>query len=179
MTCPAPQNNVLERRRTFWTTKPVGSVESCGNFCADPALSLIEEPTYSTIDNTDWIRGYILNVLFTTGRVESSTCGTRASAVGGHWSSSFIEDGPSDVGTQLDHLPNDLSVNATLNLVVAYVQTAMNRMVQRGLATRVDVNGAYAGLNKFNVDVVVYGYGANETRVALAGDRLENGWAWA
>lgn len=188
MTTNAIQN-ALTRRRLFWSTQPDGcrTLPSCGADCAvpgivwdetDPVAGADDQRPFRSFSTDDWIRGYVLNLLMTQGRRVDTSCGYNPRGAGGHWSSSFIDDGPSDIGTLMFDVDNTQDVNSTLNLIVAFAQSTLDRMVERGVAVRVEVTGEYSGSNRFTIFAEVYGLGNQSARVNLTGERLSNGWVW-
>lgn len=167
------------RRRLFWATQPdaCGSEERCSLNCGDPGLEFNEDGNGFSTEN--WIRGLIINMLMTDGRKDDTACGFKPGAQGGHWSSSYIESGPPDIGTLIRDIPPTGRVNDHVLLVVAYARATLERLVSRGVALSVDVSGAYVGDGRINLDIIVNGRRDDETRVGLSGSRMENGWIWS
>lgn len=167
------------RRSLFWATQPdvCGSEEICDTNCGSPGLQLNSDG--DGFVTTNWIRGLIINMLMTDGRKEDNQCGFRPGSQGGHWSSSYIEVGSSDIGTLIRDIPPTGKVNDHVVLVVAYARATLERLVQRGVALSVDVEGRYAGNGRIDLDLIVNGRQDDETRVGLSGSRMENGWIWS
>ena len=170
-----------ERRRRFWTTQPAacGLVRQCGNLCGLPGLTYNDDDLRGrTIVNDEYVRGLVLNMLMTDGRVPDRPCGRTPNSVGGHWSESFDTGPAPGIGTLMLSAETTTSVNETLNLIIAYGQATLARLVARGVAQSVDVTGEYLGGNEFKLDSEIFGLGNNSARVAVTGERLSNGWVW-
>jgi phage gp46-like protein len=193
--CVSP---VPDRRRLFWATQPdaCGSNEVCGYACGRPGLSIrniceevdcnITIPVgcassnkdESSISTTNWLRGIIINMLMTDGRNPDTPCGYRPGAQGGHWSESYITSGPTSIGTLLRTIPSTGRIQENINLIVAYAQATVERLIERGVAVSVDVKGSYIGGSRMQLDITVVGRQNVTARVGIAGARLSNGWVW-
>lgn len=195
------------RRRLFWATQPdaCGNNEVCGYNCGVPGLSYTSSYLYdcnggcqccppATIDpncpehagvvsqtsiaTTQWLRGLIINMLMTDGRKPDTRCGYRPGSQGGHWSSSYIETGPTDIGTLVRDLPNVGRIQESVNLVVAYAKATLDRLIERGVALSVEVDGLYLGGGKVQLNITVLGRTDGEAKVGISGARVQNGWVW-
>lgn len=183
----------------FWTTQPdackpdcdencgsslatCGSQEVCGVNCGVPGLALIDdyesdrEGAKRFVD-TEWLRGLMINMLMTDGRKADTACGFRPGSQGGHWSESYM-GGDQTVGTLLRDVPSTVRAAEAVALVRAYAQATMDRLVQRGLATKVEVFAEYIGLGRVQLDIIAYGTRGGNARVGFAGERIEHGWTW-
>lgn len=198
--CAAPTQ---ERRRLFWTTQPdsCGSNTVCGAECGRPGLTLNPtddcapsgsclppasqpgcEPivsTQRTFATHDWLRGLIINMLMTDGRETDTACGYRPGSQGGHWTESYMNGGQAGiVGTLLRTIPHTGRIQDSINLIVAYARATLQRLVERGIAISVDVEGIYRGGNRVELNVSVIGRRDGTANVGVSGVRLSNGWVW-
>lgn len=196
----------LDRRRLFWTTQPgaCGTDTSCGSDCGRPGLSYTEEDTFCygepggcipanvdpacaslysnttrTMINTNWVRGIVINMLMTDGRSADTECGYRPGTQGGHWSSSYIDNGPTDIGTLVRTVSATGTIQENVSLVSAYAQATLERLVARGVAHSVAVVGTYIGRGVMILDVEIFGTREGDVRVGLSAARLENSWVWS
>lgn len=172
---------VNSRRKLFWATQPdaCGSETVCGFDCGSPGLSLIDQEGGTTIATDNWIRGLVINMLMTDGKEPDAPCGFRPGSQGGHWSSSYIDEGPTDIGTLMRTVPSSGTVNETVALVGAYAKATVQRLVERGVALSVDVQASYAGLGKVSLAITINGQGGDTAKVGLSGSRSENSWLWS
>ena len=180
--CGAPTDT---RRRTFWTTQVAacGEYVACGDECGIPGLQFDQDVDVSvgrTFLTNDWVRSLLLNILNTNGRQPATACGVPPGTQGGHWSESYREDGLKTGSLLRDALQRPVArVQEGVNLVRAQVQADVYKLVQLGVASRVDVTAEYAGSNKIDVTIVVYGPSSLTTNVVnLTADRLTNAWVW-
>lgn len=172
----APQG----RRRTFWTTQP----EACGaqpddclmgQECGRPGLQLIGS-SYAT---GEWLRGLVINILHTDGKLPDSRCGFVPGTQGGHWSESFRSDGQK-IGTLIRTIQPQTSIRDALALVKARMIADLSRLVDpMKLALKIDVTTSYLGGNRVQVNIVIVGQSGETTRVGMTGDRLQNSWVWS
>lgn len=177
--CTSPAG---EQKRIFWTTQidACGDYQDCGDACGIPGLKFIgdfdEGRTFAT---NDWARSLLLNILNTDGRQPPTDCGVPPGTQGGHWSESYRDDGLR-TGTLLRSALNKpiTRVQEAVNIVRAQVQADAYKLVQLGVATRVDVTAEYAGSNRIAVVVSIYGPSSVTNVVNLTADRLTNGWVW-
>lgn len=189
------------RRRLFWSTQPdsCGDYDICGYNCGKPGLSYEDDqgnkcgceccppatvdpsclPFASnqiTIATNDWLRGLIINMLYTDGRKEDTPCGYAPGSQGGHWTESYIN---TKIGTLLRDLPLSGSITEQLNLVAAYAQSSLQRLVDYGVATSVEVKATYQGGLTALLDIQVFGRGGvGNARVGISGQSSPNGWVW-
>lgn len=180
ITCAVPNPS---RRRLFWTTKAdaCGVETSCTDLCGRPGLVIAEplstDPPGSVRLSADgWIHSLVVNMLLTDGRKPDSACGYRPGGQGGHWSESY---GAGAVGSLIRTIPNQGRIQDSINLVVAFAQATLERLVDRGVASAVSVTGRYLGNAKMVLDVVVTGQSGETTRVGVSGSRISEGWVWA
>lgn len=175
-----------DRRRLFWATQPTEGRELCGFSCGLPGLSVIDRHCdeeldcegAASIDTTNWVRGLIINMLMTDGRKADSQCGYRPGAQGGHWSSSYIEQGDDTIGTLIRTVETSGRVNELRALVTAYARSTLERLVARGVATKIEVATEYLGSGRFALDIEVYGVSSGVTKVGFVGERLSEQWVW-
>lgn len=199
--CAAPTQ---QRRRLFWTTQPdsCGSNIVCGAECGRPGLTLNPttdacsvpgscfppatqpgcEPiigTQRTFATNDWLRGLVINMLMTDGRTTDNACGYRPGSQGGHWSESYMNGGQGEVvGTLLRTIPPTGRIQDSINLIVAYAKASLQRLVERGVAIAVEVEGVYRGGGRMELNVKVTGRNDGIANVGVSGVRLSNGWVW-
>lgn len=187
----------------FWTTQPdaCGSEEACGAECGNPGLrmqfpdgcgtctccgnsgNLQDCPRtmceqQRTIANNDWVRGLVINMLFTDARRSDSPCGVPPGALNGHWSESFMSEYKSPVGTHLRYIATGTSVKELVQLVKAYVVETMQKLIKYGVAVSIDVEASYKGRGVIAVAIIVYGRSGVTARVAVQGRALNNSWVW-
>lgn len=179
MICEANAN----RRRRFWATQYDAQCETttkCGTECNLAGLVRLENDSGgATIATTDWVQGLAINMLMTAGRRPDSPCGYAAGSLGGHWSESFDTGAGAGIGSLVLSTGASASVNETLNLVTAYARATLERMVARGVALRVNVDGEYLGANRFQITADIIGLDNTSARVGVTGERLEQGWVWS
>lgn len=168
------------RRKKFWATQPdsCGRNEVCGNECGQPGLLFMASGTSKTISTDAWLRGLIINMLMTDGKSPDTPCGYRPGSQGGHWSESYISNGPASVGTLLRRVPPTGSMNESMALIVAFAQETLGRLVSRGVAEVITVAGKYLGQGRMQLDVTVQGRGNENVNVGVIAKRLANGWVW-
>lgn len=164
-----------DRRRAFWATQvdACGVSQSCAGECGSPGLAFSSPGVIST-DN--WVRGLVLNMLMTDGRMPNTDCGYAPGAQGGHWSESY---GAGDIGTLLRKIPTTGTVRESINLITGYAQATLERLIQRGVASAVDVQSRYLGNNVMALDVTITGTGSfANARVGLSANKTAQGWIW-
>lgn len=193
------------RRRLFWATQPdaCGVALNCGAECGAPGLAYsvnrnrcgagcsccppaTDDPscpppdvvTDRSISTEGWLRGLIINMLMTDARQVDTVCGYRPGSQGGHWSESYIQGGAAGVGTLMRTVPATGRVQGGINLVTAFAQATLQKLVDRGVALGVNVTSSYLGGGRMMLDVVVQGRVDGEARVGLTGSRMANGWVW-
>jgi len=171
----APQG----RRRAFWATQP----EACGadadacrpaGECARPGL-LLEGSSFAT---GDWLRGLVINILHTDGKLPADRCGYAPGTQGGHWTESFRTD-RQKTGTLIRGIAPQSSIRDAIALVKARMIADLNKLVAMKLALKVEVNASYLGSNRVRVDIVIIGQSGETTKVGMTGDRLQNSWVWS
>ena len=181
MTTQCESAGLQDTRRLFWATQPdaCGVTQECGNICGTPGLELQHNSTQqATISNQDWLRGLMLNMLLTDGRLPETECGYRPGARGGHWSSSYAEN--EEIGTLMRTvLPAPgRSIQQDVSLIASFAQATLQRLVQRGIAVRVEVEGTYVGNGNMTLNAVIYGQSEQRTQVGITGSRRNNAWIW-
>lgn len=203
--CSVPASN---RRRLFWATQPdaCGTSDICGAGCGIPGLSRsssggwdcapgcqccppatvdpscpdqIGERQQVTISTDQWLRGLVINMLMTDGRMPDTACGYRPGAQGGHWSSSYIEAGPAEVGTLIRAVPTGGRIQDSVNLATSYARATLQRLIERGVALDISVVGVYLGGMKMRLDIDVIGRRSDSAKVGISGQRVANGWVWS
>lgn len=174
------------RRRVFWTTQPCRTqVSDCGDQCADYGLQL-ECPnapdcvSYApgrarTIRTTEWVRGLVLNILLTDGRRADTSCGWRPGTRGGHWSDSFRKQSGAS-GSSIRYLKAHGRVAEAISELLAIVKRDMQKLIDYGVATGVDVIAEYVGGNRAKLSITVYGQDGETTNVGVSGQRSSNSW---
>lgn len=175
-TCLEPAPN---RQTLFWATQPsaCGEEDSCGSSCGAPGLEVVDAVVGATISSADWIRGLVLNMLFTDGRRPDTPCGYAPGSQGGHWSESYMTVAKA-VGTLVRTIEPQGRVNDIVNLLSQYTEVTLQRLVDRGVATSVEVNVSYLGGNSFSISIEVLGTDNRTHRVAVSGTRSDKGWIW-
>lgn len=175
--CASP---LVDRRRHFWATQPdaCGQRERCGNECDIPGLKLITVPDKVglSIETSGWIRGLLLNILSTTAKAPTTTCGNLPGREGGHWSESY-GDG-TYVGTHMYESGPNVSFRDALIVLKAKVSKDVYKLVTYGVATSVDVATKYLGSNRVSIDITVIGPTITEGVVNLSVERIANAWVW-
>lgn len=202
-TCQVPAGS---RRRLFWATQPsaCGTRQTCGYECGIPGLSYSKGSLYDCNDGafgcppaterpeclpddaigprsiltTDWVRGLIINMLMTDGKLPDIPCGYRPGGQGGHWSSSYIEQGSPEIGTLMRTVDAVGRVQDSVSLIASFAKATLQRLVQRGVALAVEVTGVYLGSGKMRLDIIVSGRNGDEARVGIDAARTTNGWVW-
>jgi hypothetical protein len=177
----------LGRRRIFWTTRQVcGDYFQCGHECAIPGLEYEDHeemdppdqppPGYRTINNEEWLRSLILNILNTKAR-NDVRC-PQPTAIFGHWSESYRGDGLY-IGSKLWNAAAKSYARCAdaVKAIGAAVQGDMSKLVYLGIATSVKVEAVYH--NATHVDVIIQAttsMGAN--RINLSGAFVSESWIW-
>lgn len=169
------------RRKIFWTTQPdaCGVVTSCHSNCGSSGLrSYVPQGQKGrTFANNDFVRGLAINILLTDARKEDKPCGYKPGAIGGHWSDSYRTDGKR-AGTNLRDIPITYTIQESLRLIQAYMQTSLQKLVGYGVAQSVSVTVKYLGRNVFQADADIISADGEQTRVGVTGNRMENSWVW-
>jgi phage gp46-like protein len=132
----------------------------------------------ATISTDNWLRGLMANMLMTDARLPDNPCGYRPGSQGGHWSESYIDNGPQVVGTLMRTVEPQARVQDVVNLLKQYAQITLQRLVARGAALAVDVDAFYEGSNIFRIDATITGVDNQQTNVSVSGARLSNSWVW-
>ncbi|UPT53297.1 putative structural protein [Synechococcus phage Ssp-JY38] len=131
-----------------------------------------------TIDTSDWLRGIIINMLMTDGKVPNSACGYLPGAQGGHWSESFREDSL-PVGTLMRSVTPTGSIREQVQLVAAYAQATVQRLLDLGVVSRIAAAGKYLGGNRMLLEIEYTAPTGITGRVGISTTRLENSWVFA
>lgn len=168
-----------DTRRKFWSTQPeaCGSEQICGDDCSVAGLNFVETAEGRTIATNDYVRGLALNILMTNGFREDRECGYRPSTRGGHWSDSFRKDGGKS-GSSFRYIPISYSINETISLIRAHLIKDMSKLIDYGVATKVDVDVTYKGRQRISAVIDIHGHGDEKTNVGMSGTRLKNSWVW-
>jgi hypothetical protein len=173
------------RRRIFWTTRQVcGDYTMCGHPCTIPGLEYEDKvdpedpegPVFRTINNDEWLRGLILNILNTRAR-NDVRC-PPPTAVFGHWSESYRDDGLY-IGTKLWNVvaKSYRSCNDEVKAIGAAVQADMGKLTALGIATAVKVEAIYH--DRTHVDVIVQATTTmGNSRIDLSGAFVSESWVW-
>ncbi len=194
------------RKRTFWATQPdaCGSgTDQCGDTCGAPGLVLtssrcggirceccpspvvdpecgvpdLPQAVPRSIVTTNWLRGLVLNILGTDGKLPDKACGYAPGVQGGHWGDSFRGDGQRS-GTLIRTKPLASSVREAVNLVHAQLEADLAKLIVMRVATKVEVNTAYLGGLRMRADVIVHSPQGQTARVGVDGTRAGNDWIW-
>lgn len=168
-------------RRVFWATQPDACPDvqnDCGDACGAPGLRLLASAAGTTIDNTNYVRGLILNSLLTDGRRADSVCGSIPGRRGGHWSEAFMGRGVR-VGALFRDLPVVGSISDAPGLVQSYAQAALDWMVPASVVLSITATAKYAGRGRIALKVAAIGQTGAALNVGVSGVRLENAWAWS
>lgn len=168
----------IGRRLKFWATQEVGTNQSnCGDDCASFGLNLVKSGEYASISTDDWVRGLAINILMTDGRKPNTICGYRAGNRGGHWSDSFRSDGLTS-GSLVRTIKASGKIRDQVNLLQAYAQSDMEKLVTMGVAISVNVTANYIGGNRASLDIEIIGPSGTTANVAVSGTRISNAWVW-
>lgn len=178
---PCIQQNV-GRRRLFWTTRQnaCGEYVMCGNECSIPGLKYVDDDTEieggRTIENKEWLLGLILNILNT--RARSDLRCPAPSAVYGHWSESYRDDGL-HIGTRMWNAAEKkyIRIADSVKAIQAAIQSDMAKLVMMGVADNVVVEAQYRGHN--SVEVLITAVKSNARHVLnLSGNFVADTWVW-
>lgn len=162
----------------------------CGRYhcscCPAPAeapecLGALRAPAASiprSFVTSDWLRGLILNILYTDGKNDNTPCGYVPGTQGGHWSESFRKDGQK-IGTLVRTIPPQASIRDSIALIKARMVADLNRLIVMKLVSSVVVNTSYLGGNRMLAEIIITGQSGETTRVGLTGARLQNSWVWS
>lgn len=167
--------NTTDTRHNLWTNHPgaCGAEDDCD--CGIPGLVM----DGASLSTEGWIVSTLLNMLMTSGKKPDSECGWNPAGRGGHWSESYITNGPAVVGSQIQNIGQKGRVEELRALLVAHVQQTVARLQSRGVASKVEVSGEYAGSGKFRLNISVFGTRSDPSKVGFTAERLENGWVWS
>lgn len=195
---PFYESTSEDRRTVFWSTQPnVGQVSSCGVDCGIPGLALIDQSNYescvrcqtlgeptpkvdnppTTIATSNWVKGLLLNILFTNGRSPDTPCGHRPGSIGGHWSESFSRSGI-PFGNLLHTIPQGYRMQELVKLAAQYVRIAVEKLISYGVSNKVDVESTYVGGGVVVVNVTIYGSDGQSENVGISGSIVDNYWVW-
>lgn len=182
---------VIGRRRTFWSTQACATEPDCAGSCETayglkyncPNSGNCENYTTGktrTIETDNWLKGLIINILFTDGRLPETACGWQPGARGGHWSDSYR---PSEYagtsGSMLRALTTHGTIAEALQEINVIARHDLEKLVKYGVADSIDVTSKYLGANTVSLDIIVYGVNGDVTKVGLSGKRMKNDWAWS
>lgn len=172
---------VQGRRKIFWTTQPdaCGVTHHCHNDCGSSGLrSFVPQGQKGRTFATDnYVRGLAINIILTDARKEDRACGYRPGAIAGHWSDSYREDGKG-AGTNLRDIPLTYTTSESIQLIQAYMQLSLQKLVDYGVAQSVTVAVKYAGRNNFQADIDIISTDGQNSKVGITGTRMENSWVW-
>ena len=166
----------IDERRNLWTTRPdaCGSTRSCEALCGIPGLSL----NGASLSTDGWIISTLLNMLMTDAKKPDSACGSNPNGRGGHWSESYITNGPKAIGSQICNIGTAGRVEELRAMLDAHAKEAASRLENRGVATKVEVETEYVGDGRFRLNIIIQGSLSNPSSVGVTAQRVENGWAW-
>lgn len=191
-------------RRAFWTTQPdaCGEQEACGVGCGRPGLLLVAppdcEPTSSrgcpdpaaplpgctsteqqgrTFATNDWVRSLAINMLMTDARKDNTLCGTRPGWLNGHWSESYQQG--VRVGSKLRYIGKQTSTRNMVLAVKAEIMTTLQKLVDYGVATAVEVDVEYAGGGVLRANATVSVIDGQTANVAISGAMSQNRLIWS
>lgn len=191
-------------RRSFWTTQPsaCGSDTRCADSCGSPGLQLTDSScgryqcsccpplTFRAgcgndgtknprgIVTSNWLRGLVINILMTDGRLPDTACGYRPYARGGHWSDSFRTDGQRS-GTLVRTLPANVRMNDAAAVAQAQLRADLAKLVVMQVAVDVAVSVRYIGGRRVQADIDVTTADQQRTRVGVVGTQVSNTWTWS
>lgn len=171
--------STVGRRRLFWATQPgaCGVEATCTSDCGIPGFELETANGQGSISTDDWLRGLMINMLMTDGRMADTACGYNPNGQGGHWSESYISAGDG-IGTLMRTIPPAGRVQALEAQLAAYAKQTLQKLVSRGVARSVDVVVKYVSGGNFSVNASVFGVDSRTSKVGLSAQRLDNGWIW-
>jgi hypothetical protein len=174
------------RRRVFWTTQPqaCGEYMACGVQCLIPGLVYVDqtEPYVSiagrgrTIQNDNWLRSLVLNILNTRARTDVK-CPSPA-AVFGHWSESYRDDGLY-VGATLWNAAAkpQVRVSDAVKAIGAAISADVGKLITMKLVDNVDVQTVYAGRSTVAVTIALFAANVKHV-IDLSGTFTTGNWAW-
>lgn len=166
---------VTGTRRPFWSTQfSPEAREGCEQNCGVTCLRLIR----GSIATDEQVRSLILNILLTDGRRENRVCGWRPGSQGGFWADTFRNDGFSS-GTTIRDIPASGSIQDGVNLLQAFLNRDLQRLVENGVVIDVSVDAQYAGNNRVNLTITYTGPDGTNANVGVSADRLAEQWKWA
>lgn len=169
------------KRRIFWTTVDAcGSYFQCGEECSIPGLKYIDDDSKveggRTIENDQWQRSLILNILNTRARAQEP-CPTPM-AVFGHWSESYRDDNLY-IGTRLYETAEKpyYKITDAIKAIGAAIKADVGKLMVLGVVDKADVEVTYRGHNR--VDVVITTVVRNVRHVLnLSGTYVSDSWVW-
>lgn len=170
------------RRRVFWTTiDSCGRYNFCGAECAIPGLKYVDQPSADlpdgrTIENTDWIRSLVLNILNTRARSDLR-CPTPAGTYG-HWSESYRDDNLY-IGTRVYNVAEKpyMRVMDAVKAIGAAIRSDVGKLVIMGLASDIDVDTVYRGRSRVDVAITIISKSVRNT-LNLSGVYSSDTWVW-
>jgi phage gp46-like protein len=167
------------RRRIFWTTHPqaCGDYAMCGVICSIPGLVYEEGADDGrTIATDGWLTSLVLNILNTRSRTDVKC--PAPSAVFGHWSESYRDDGLY-VGSTLWNAAAKSYVRIADNVkaIISAIRADMAKLIALGIATGVDVEGTYVAAGRVNVTVTITTT-TGPSRIDLSGSLVSETWVW-
>jgi hypothetical protein len=182
------------RRRTFWTTRVdvCGDYVLCGTVCTIPGLEYedIEEPYvdpriyppvgsevgYRTIKTDEWLQGLVLNILNTRAR-NDIRC-PAPSAVFGHWSESYRDDGLY-IGSTMWNAAEKSYIRTSdgVKAIGVAIRADMGKLIALGLADTVEVEATYVGSASVTVKITITKQ-ASRSVINLSGRFVAETWVW-
>lgn len=129
-----------------------------------------------SLDNRQWIRGWIINQLSTRG---AATCQdtTAIKRAGGWWADAYRGD-TFRSGSKLWTLQWSKTINETLQLAKSYAEEALSYLVTWKIASSVVVDVAYINKSVLTLAVTVTGPNVNVTTTLVGQSLPDFGWLW-
>lgn len=162
----------LDNRKVFWTN----FINVKNNKCFDVSIPILSKDRGVVLHTSDYIRSLVINILFTQAEGKSSLCGEKPSMRGGHWSTSFTGI---DVGTNLDFETSAYSIDQVEALGKSTIKTSLNRLIDYGIATNIEVNSFIDDNDVINFQINVYSFDNRNHRILLnRNESVRNIWVW-
>jgi len=182
--------SAVGRRRTFWANQACTTERDCGfdcgadygikYYCPENQACTEHKPgSQRGIETDNWLRGLVINILFTDGKLVDTLCGWKPGARGGHWSDSYRNGRyPGSVGSSIRNLKTHGTISDAIAEINAYMRFDLQKLVTYGVALSIEVASKYIGNNTVQSDIIIYGVDGTTTQVGVSGQRLKNSWAW-
>ena len=145
--------------------------------CPQPGYARMRITSSGSIDRADWIRGWIMAQLTTRGEVSCEEHPLKMRA-GGWWADAFRIPAGFKTGSKLWALQWSLVTNEALIMAKQYATTALNPLMQWGIASRINIDASYVSCKVMRLAIDVTGPGVASTATVQGMAMPDSAWLW-